>query len=182
MAIHDSVMGLIDDVFDDSEISKAVQAKIDATMLVDELVKQRIKLNKSQADIAKQLSWNSSKISRFENKADRDIKLGELAEYCGALGAGLGVTIASPVHNRAAALSACVTQIDGHLRELSKLAGECDNDKSIVEGITKFQADVLLELMTHAVRHTNDIIKRIDFVEPAELTSEIEADAQLIPA
>ncbi len=171
---------MLDDIFEDSTFTKEVQEKVEETQLMHELVKQRIKSGKSQADVAKVWGCNVSTISRFESKDDKDIKLGELVNYCDAIGTGVGVHIASPVHNRAAALINCVTQIDNHLKELSRLAAECNDDDVIVKGITKFQAEILLQIMKKASKHTDDIVERIDLVKPSKDVAKIESNCELV--
>jgi predicted XRE-type DNA-binding protein len=179
MENYRSVANMLTDIFDD-DFSTAVQNEVNETTLISELVKQRIKTGKNQVDLASILNWSVSKVSRLEDKTDKELKIGELVDYCKALGSGIAITIASPVHNRAAALMNCVTQIDTHLRELSQLASECDDDKSIADGITKFQADVLLKMMTHAAKHTNDIVNRIDFAPIAEKRVQLQKARELI--
>ncbi|MFA6716848.1 MAG: hypothetical protein WCS27_15825 [Victivallaceae bacterium] len=180
MGNYKSVTDMVNDVFESPDFTRDVQKEVEETQLIHELVKQRIKLGKSQTDIAKIWQCDTSTVCRFENKKDEDVKLGELAKYCNAIGSGLGVHIASPFHSRAAALINCVTQIDNHLKELTKLARECNDDDLIVEEITRFQADVLLDIMKKASQHTDDIIERIDLVKPVSKSVNIENKCELI--
>ncbi|MDD5728068.1 MAG: hypothetical protein PHV59_05855 [Victivallales bacterium] len=180
MGNYKAADNLLDNVFNDQNFNKDVQKKVKETKLIHELVKQRIKSGKSQADIAKMWGCNISTVSRFENKKDKDVKLGELVNYCHAIGSGLGISIAHPLCNSAETLTYYVKQIDDLLTKLSSLAKEYNDDKKIVNGITQFQANILLKIMSHASKHTDDIVERIDLVKPASKTIRIENECGLI--
>ncbi|QSH40831.1 helix-turn-helix transcriptional regulator [Lentisphaerota bacterium ZTH] len=180
MGNHKSVSSMLDNMLGDSKITEGVQKKVEETKIVHELVKQRIRAGKTQADIAESWGCDPATISRFEDKKDDDIKLGDLARYCNAIGTGVGVHIAPPVHSRAAALVSCVKEIDIHLKELTKLAKEYSDDEIIVDGITKFQANVLLDILKNASSHTDDLIERIELVKPADDCIETSCEAELL--
>lgn len=165
MSNYKSVEDMLNNVFDTPEAAKEVKQKANETRLLDSLIKSRIRAGKSQADIAQITGWNASKVSRFENKTDKEIRLDELAQYCSALGLGVGINIATPIHSRAEAIHTSIRAIERHLDELTEIAKESD-DNQIIQGIYQFKSETLLKLMTKACEHIGDMIDNINLNKP----------------
>ena len=179
MGNYKSVSKMFDDILEDSEFSKEVNNKLEETQLIHELVKQRVKSGKTQAEIAKNWGCDPATVSRFEDKSDDDIKLGELAKFCNAIGVGIGISIAPPSHNSAEAIKSCVKQINRHLTELTKLAKTCSDDKNIINGIHQFQAEVLLQLMDITSTTVDSIAEQIELVKPRDKFIESDCKHEL---
>lgn len=160
---------ILADLCDEPGLEAEVNAIANKTKLITDLLIARMKADITQIEMAERLGWAPSKVSRFENKQDVDIKIGELVEYSKALGIGLGVHIESPETNSATIVSNCVTQINHSLTKLTELAKEYNDDPAIVQGIALFQANVLLQLMVDSEKHVNSIVNNIEFAQPHKI-------------
>ncbi|MDT8389249.1 MAG: transcriptional regulator [Lentisphaeria bacterium] len=160
---------------EDDGLKKRVRNEQKLTQLIDELVRRRVMRGLSQADIARASGMTPSKICRLENSFDESLRLEDVALYCKALDISFGMVLDDKQMTCAEKLRFHVEQMNRQLETIQELAEVCDDTK-IIEGIHKFQANVLLQLAMRSNNHADRMLRHIYMVfgEPEELNSEEE--------
>jgi transcriptional regulator with XRE-family HTH domain len=142
----DSVAEMAADLLDDPAAGERMEKLVGERRLVEQLTFQRLKLGKSQTEVARRMGCNPSKVSRMEAGFDRDLKLGDILDYLSALDMGLFLTLINPASPIADRIKQAVFQIDALLQDLRDLAAPYD-DKEINQGIDRFYHEVLFNFI-----------------------------------
>ena len=73
------------------ETAQRVRAAGERTKVITHLVCQRLKAGLSQKDVARRMDRTQSWVSKFEDRADAELTLGEIQAYCQAVAGGLAL-------------------------------------------------------------------------------------------
>jgi transcriptional regulator with XRE-family HTH domain len=151
---YTSVSALIRDVAPDAETSAATEKRILDRKLIKQLVAMRALRELSQKDIAKQLNCTQSRVSKFEQSLDEDVKLSDLRAYSKAVGCEFCSCITSQSIKPVDKVKAHVFAIKKHMDDLATLA---NSDEKIAEGVVGFFS----ELLFNFTRLFGDSVKRL---------------------
>lgn len=144
---YTSVAKLAAGLLEDPAVEAEMNERLARRHLINCLVAERAKRNLSQADIAKKMGVSVSKISRMEDSLDDDIRLGELKGYVSTLNLKLSMLLSDDSLPTAERIKHCVFRIEDMLKQLTALAQQCNDDKSIVDGILRFRGEVLFNFI-----------------------------------
>lgn len=167
----DSVADMVRQVTGDEACSSRLVTRSAGRALVNVLIAHRLKYDLSQDDVAKRLNRSQSKVSKFENADDADLRFGDILEYAKATGLLITLTLTSEKRKSA------VEQIKHHafrikelLEQIVSLAG---NDADMIDGAKHFlQLEVPLNLLSMVV----EVAKKLPQVESKDDHSEVVID------
>ena len=155
-----SVSELLKDMGIDDVARKNVDKEIENHILGKNLMILRMKNNLSQAEMAKKMGVSQPCISRLEYASNDQIKLGDLNKYVAALGYETTLVISKP-QNIAQKIKNTYNQLSALLTELQKYAVD---DKSILQGIAKFELEAthnMLNLASALIENSSSKLKKI---------------------
>ena len=155
-----SVSELLKDMGIDDVARKNVDKEIENHILGKNLMILRMKNNLSQAEMAKKMGVSQPCISRLEYASNDQIKLGDLNKYVAALGYETTLIISKP-QNIAQKIKNTYNQLSALLTELQKYAVD---DKSILQGIAKFELEAthnMLNLASALIENSSSKLKKI---------------------
>ena len=111
--------------------------------LVRELFALRCAAGLTQSQLAEKLGWSQSQVSRLEHDEDRNVTVGELEAYAGALGLAPTLVLGATSEQRVEAIKWHAREIHRMLAELANLA---DRDQSMVAGVADFCFEAFMSL------------------------------------
>lgn len=108
------------------------------------LTVMRAQLGLSQVQVAEKLGWSQGRVSKLESKPDRDVSVGALLDYAGALDMQMTMTFL-PEKTK------IVDQVKFHAFEMQKLLQRlvklCKGDEDMVKGVENFHDQCLVNLI-----------------------------------
>lgn len=93
---YDTVRDMIVDVFDDPEVVQQFDEEVRATRIITNLMLLRNLANLTQRELAQRMGCDPSKISKMEASEDAQLRWGDIAAYCAALGVEPSVLFETP--------------------------------------------------------------------------------------
>lgn len=135
------------DLLDDPTVEKGIEEHLARRQMMNCLVAERAKANLTLTEVAKRMGVSVSKVSRLEGLEDNAISLGDLKAYSKAIHMKMSLLFANdkvPVADR---IKHYVFRIEDMLNHLTALAQSCVDDRTIVDGITRFRAEVLYNFL-----------------------------------
>ena len=83
------------------ETARRVRAAGERTKVITQLVCQRLSSGLSQKDVARRMDRTQSWVSKFEDRLDAELTLGDIQAYCQAIAGGLALEFGRRVHTAA---------------------------------------------------------------------------------
>ena len=84
-----------------AETALRVRASGVRTKVITDLVCQRLSAGLSQKDVARRMNRTQSWVSKFEDRLDAELALGDIQAYCQAIAGGLALEFGRRVHTAA---------------------------------------------------------------------------------
>ena len=84
-----------------AETARRVRAAGERTKVITQLVCQRLSAGLSQKDVARRMNRTQSWVSKFEDRLDAELTLGDIQAYCQAIAGGLALEFGRRVHTAA---------------------------------------------------------------------------------
>ena len=84
-----------------AETARRVRAAGERTKVITQLVCQRLSAGLSQKDVARRMDRTQSWVSKFEDRLDAELTLGDIQAYCQAIAGGLALEFGRRVHTAA---------------------------------------------------------------------------------
>ena len=81
-----------------AETALRVRASGVRTKVITDLVCQRLSAGLSQKDVARRMNRTQSWVSKFEDRLDAELTLGDIQAYCQAIAGGLALEFGRRVH------------------------------------------------------------------------------------
>lgn len=141
---YNSVAEMVRDVVDDVSFADELENHLESRKIARDLTVVRASQGLTQTDIARKLGCSQGRISKLENSADVDLKLGELAMYASALGLRISVTAESMDRGAVERVKHHAFRIKEELDHLAELAG---NDHGMVAGVSGFFGEAFFNLI-----------------------------------
>jgi len=154
---------IVADLTDDPSMADAYRQHVAATRIISDLVAVRCHQGLSQREVARKMGVNASAVSRFEDEPDEELKLGFLARYAESVGLHATLLLDDGRQTDAERIKSCVFTIHNELKKLTDIARKHPDDKSLCDGITKFQAEVLINFLVKYGESAN-IPRVFDFI------------------
>lgn len=142
---------------------KGMDAHAEATKIVEALTLARIDRNLNQRQLAAAMKCSPSKVSRIEDAADADLRLGDIVDYTSALGMRTVLQFDDPSLPAAERIKRNVYAIKDHLDALAALAAQQNDDQQLVAKIHQFYGEVLINFL---IRFGDSCRKLPDIVVP----------------
>ena len=155
----------------DKTIVKKVETNLVKTRFVTFMSEVRVRKGMTQKDVADKMGTNVSKISRLEALNDDDLRLGDIKDYLSAIGLDVSIAILDKSLPTANRIKHYVFEIERLLNHLTSLAKECEDDKSIVDGIARFRGEVLYNFLVKYMSSGKDF--------PIMFTSDDDTEVQV---
>lgn len=150
---------VIAELCDDDSIVRDVETIRSQTRFVDMLIEARARRGMTQKDVATKIGTSVSKVSRFEASNDDDLRIGDAKGYLNALGLETSIAFfdkSMPTTNQ---IKHYIFEIEKLLTHLTSIAKACDDDRSIVDGISRFRGEVLYNFIIKYVMSGKDFPK-----------------------
>lgn len=161
MKTHDktTASSVIAELCDDDSIVRDVEARMSQTKFVSMLTEARARKGMTQKDIAAKIGTSVSKVSRFEASNDDDLRIGDAKDYLNALDLEASIAFfdkSMPTTNQ---IKHYIFEIEKLLTHLTSIAKTCDDDRQIVDGISRFRGEVLYNFMIKYIMSGKDFPK-----------------------
>lgn len=161
MKTHDktTASSVIAELCDDNSIVRDVEARMSQTKFVSMLTEARARKGMTQKDIATKIGTSVSKVSRFEASNDDDLRIGDAKDYLNALDLEASIAFfdkSMPTTNQ---IKHYIFEIEKLLTHLTSIAKSCDDDRQIVDGISRFRGEVLYNFMIKYIMSGKDFPK-----------------------
>ena len=161
MKTHDktTASSVIAELCDDNSIVRDVEARMSQTKFVSMLTEARARKGMTQKDIATKIGTSVSKVSRFEASNDDDLRIGDAKDYLNALDLEASIAFfdkSMPTTNQ---IKHYIFEIEKLLTHLTSIAKTCDDDRQIVDGISRFRGEVLYNFMIKYIMSGKDFPK-----------------------
>lgn len=150
---------VIAELCDDDSIVRDVEARMSQTRFVTMLTEARARKGMTQKDIATKIGTSVSKVSRFEASNDDDLRIGDAKDYLNALDLEASIAFfdkSMPTTNQ---IKHYIFEIEKLLTHLTSIAKTCDDDRQIVDGISRFRGEVLYNFMIKYIMSGKDFPK-----------------------
>lgn len=138
---------MLADLCGDETLSSAIEKDVRETQLITILMDARARKGLRQKDIAERMGVSVSTVSRMEDSCDADLRFGDILKYMKAIGLKMSMLMDDATDTTTLRIKNCVFMIEDLLRHLTSLARTCDDDPSIVEGISRFRGEVLYNFL-----------------------------------
>lgn len=142
---YNSVLEMTRDIADDASFADELEDHLESRKIARDLAVSRASQGLTQTDIARRLGCSQGRISKLENSADVDLKLGELAMYASALGLRISVTAERMDRGAVDRVKHHAFRIKEELDRLAELAG---NDHGMAAGVSGFLGEAFFNLVT----------------------------------
>ena len=160
-----SVAMLAAELAGDGEAKARVEAHQAETRFVRAMIDMRTGKELSQRDIAKRMNVAPSKVCRMEACADKDLNLGDVAQYAKALGMDMSILFDDPALPAADRIKHHVFAAHDLLEQLRALAQQVGGDDTISAKIKQFYGEVLFNFM----RGVGDSYSKLPGATPVRL-------------
>lgn len=141
---YTSVSEVISDIAPDESLRAELDARIADRKLIKYLLGLRAVKGLSQQDIAKAVGCSQSRISKFENAKDDDVRLGDLKAYAKAVGCDL---VAHPIPRDMKPVDKVKCHAVAIKRNTDELAQLAQSDENIAEGVAAFFYECLVKVI-----------------------------------
>lgn len=141
---YNSVVEMARDIADDASFAEELEKNLQSRKIARELAVLRASRGLTQTDIARKLGCSQGRISKLENSADVDLKLGELARYASALGLRIRVVPERMGHGAVDRVKHHVFRMKEELDRLAELAGD---DHAMAAGVSVFFGEAFFNLI-----------------------------------
>jgi len=142
---YSSVAEMVRDIADDASFADELENHLESRKIARDLAVLRASQGLTQTDIARKLGCSQGRISKMENSADVDLKLGELAMYASALGLRISVTAERMDRGAVDRVKHHAFRMKEELDHLAELAG---NDHGMASGVSAFFGEAFFNLVT----------------------------------
>jgi len=150
---------VIAELCDDDSIVRDVEARMSQTKFVAMLTEARARKGMTQKDIAVKIGTSVSKVSRFEASDDDDLRIGDAKNYLNALGLEASIAFFDKSMSTTNQIKHYIFEIEKLLTHLTSIAKTCDDDRLIVDGISRFRGEVLYNFMIKYIMSGKDFPK-----------------------
>ncbi len=156
----------------DDTIVRDVAKDIAMTKIMSTLTETRVSKGMTQKDVAARIGASISKTSRLESSLDDDLRIGDIKAYMQAIGVEASVAFFDKSMSTTNQIKHYVFEIERLLTHLTSIAKECGDDRSIVDGISRFRGEVLYNFVVKYILSGKDFprLTTDDEQEPSEQT------------
>lgn len=170
--ITNTASSVMAELCDDKQIVQDVANNISRSKLVAELAEMRVRKSMTQKDVATKMGVSDSKVSRFEASFDDDLRIGDVKAYMHAIDVEASVALLDKSMSTTNQIKHYVFEIERLLTHLTSIAKECGDDRSIVDGISRFRGEVLYNFVVKYILSGKDFprLTTDDEHEPSEQT------------
>ena len=150
---------VIAELCDDDLIVWDVEARLSQTRFVAMLTEARARKGMTQKDIATKIGTSVSKVSRFEASKDDDLRIGDAKDYLNALDLEASIAFFDKSMPTTSQIKHYIFEIEKLLTHLTSIAKTCDDDRQIVDGISRFRGEVLYNFIIKYMMSGKDFPK-----------------------
>ena len=150
---------MIAELCDDDSIVRDVEARMSQTRFVAMLTEARARKGMTQKDIATKIGTSVSKVSRFEASNDDDLRIGDAKDYLNALDLEASIAFFDKSMPTTSQIKHYIFEIEKLLTHLTSIAKTCDDDRQIVDGISRFRGEVLYNFIIKYMMSGKDFPK-----------------------
>lgn len=150
---------VIAELCDDDSIVRDVEARMSQTRFVAMLTEARARKGMTQKDIATKIGTSVSKVSRFEASNDDDLRIGDAKDYLNALDLEASIAFFDKSMPTTSQIKHYIFEIEKLLTHLTSIAKTCDDDRQIVDGISRFRGEVLYNFIIKYMMSGKDFPK-----------------------
>lgn len=150
---------VIAELCDDDSIVRDVEARMSQTRFVAMLTEARARKGMTQKDIATKIGTSVSKVSRFEASNDDDVRIGDAKDYLNALDLEASIAFFDKSMPTTSQIKHYIFEIEKLLTHLTSIAKTCDDDRQIVDGISRFRGEVLYNFIIKYMMSGKDFPK-----------------------
>ena len=150
---------VIAELCEDDSIVRDVEARMSQTRFVAMLTEARARKGMTQKDVATKIGTSVSKVSRFEASNDDDLRIGDAKDYLNALDLEVSIAFFDKSMPTTSQIKHYIFEIEKLLTHLTSIAKDCDDDRSIVDGISRFRGEVLYNFIIKYVMSGKDFPK-----------------------
>lgn len=150
---------VIAELCDDDSIDRDVEARMSQTRFVAMLTEARARKGMTQKDIATKIGTSVSKVSRFEASNDDDVRIGDAKDYLNALDLEASIAFFDKSMPTTSQIKHYIFEIEKLLTHLTSIAKTCDDDRQIVDGISRFRGEVLYNFIIKYMMSGKDFPK-----------------------
>ena len=150
---------VIAELCDDDSIVRDVEARMSQTRFVAMLTEARARKGMTQKDIAAKIGTSVSKVSRFEASKDDDLRIGDAKDYLNALDLEASIAFFDKSMPTTSQIKHYIFEIEKLLTHLTSIAKTCDDDRQIVDGISRFRGEVLYNFIIKYMMSGKDFPK-----------------------
>ena len=150
---------VIAELCDDDSIVRDVEARMSQTRFVAMLTEARARKGMTQKDIATKIGTSVSKVSRFEASKDDDLRIGDAKDYLNALDLEASIAFFDKSMPTTSQIKHYIFEIEKLLTHLTSIAKTCDDDRQIVDGISRFRGEVLYNFIIKYMMSGKDFPK-----------------------
>jgi transcriptional regulator with XRE-family HTH domain len=117
---------MVRDQSEDKELGERAAEKLERRNIIHELIGVRIARGLSQGDMAKKMGCSQSKVSKFENSKDDDLRIGDFHRYTDALGLEMTICLTRKGRTMADTMRSHVAAVQSLIKRLTKWAKHDD--------------------------------------------------------
>ena len=150
---------VIAELCNDDSIVRDVEARMSQTRFVAMLTEARARKGMTQKDIATKIGTSVSKVSRFEASNDEDLRIGDAKDYLNALDLEASIAFFDKSMPTTSQIKHYIFEIEKLLTHLTSIAKTCDDDRQIVDGISRFRGEVLYNFIIKYMMSGKDFPK-----------------------
>ena len=154
---YNSVTALTADLTTDKEFKKNLEHSIRRHALSKALFAIRCSKKVSQAEMASRMKCSQGRVSKLEHARDDIVKVKDIAEYASALGLEVSISFANQDRTAVDSVKYHAFKIKEHLDRLGTLAKK---DEKLLEGVSRFFGEALVNLVAIVQSSANKLQKR----------------------
>jgi transcriptional regulator with XRE-family HTH domain len=135
--VYKSVTDMLKGLDVEKQFAEQVKEEIEERNLIRLLIALRCKAGITQKQLSKKMHCGQSRISKIENAKDRNLSLGDILDYAGALGLNVELSL-MPEMTITEKIKMHAVQVKCLLEKLCNLSKD---DKEITRGVLQFHAE-----------------------------------------
>lgn len=135
--VYKSVTDMLKGLDVEKQFAEQVKEEIEERNLIRLLIALRCKAGITQKQLSKKMHCGQSRISKIENAKDRNLSLGDILDYAGALGLNVELSL-MPEMTITEKIKMHAVQVKCLLEKLCNLSKD---DKEITRGALQFHAE-----------------------------------------
>jgi len=141
------IAGMAANLAGDPSVAQGVIDHAQGIRFISMLENMRMDQNLSQRELAQQMGYTPSRLSRMEASADADLKFGDILAYTNALGMNMSILFDSQRLPAAQRIKQHVAAIHTLLEDLCRLAKHVGQGDEIAGKINEFYKEVLFNFL-----------------------------------